>query len=96
MKKTRVIEVGRFGLFWFSYDHMRLAGFGYYLEEGDEVTSKMQSGREARFRVTKLDRMLDPRDQFFATVEPIGYVGAPVGNPGDDGRPGQDAQQDVI
>lgn len=74
-RKPRVVEVGQFGLFWFSYDHLKVAGFGYYLEEGDEVRSKMQSGKVARFRVAKLDRMLDPRNQFFAIVEPMGYVG---------------------
>ena len=69
------LMVGTGDLRWFDYDRKRLSGFGFNLEEGDEVHSRMQSGKTARFRVTKLDRMLDPSDQFFATVEPIGYVG---------------------
>ena len=68
------VMVGTVRLFWFDYDRMRMGGFGFYLEEGDEVHSRMQSGKIGRFKVVKLDRMLDPTDQFFATVEPIGYV----------------------
>lgn len=73
-KAPRVIDMQRRGLFWFNYDRMRISGWSFDIDEGDEVRSKMESGRTGRFRVVKMDRMLDPRDQFFATVEPIGYV----------------------
>jgi hypothetical protein len=40
---------------------------------GDRVTCQMKSGKVGVFEVREVDLMRDPPDQFFATVEPLGY-----------------------
>lgn len=42
---------------------------------GDEVQSKMRSGRIGRFKITKIDECGDPKDMFFADCEDVGYIG---------------------
>ena len=41
--------------------------------EGDFLTAEMNSGKIAVFRFTEVRRMRDPADQFFGTVEDVGY-----------------------
>jgi len=41
---------------------------------GDEVRCKMKDGRTARFIVTELESMSDPRDMFFGKVADLDYV----------------------
>lgn len=41
---------------------------------GDEIRSKMRSGKIARFEIVKIKVEQDPPDMFFATVKDIGYM----------------------
>lgn len=40
-------------------------------KEGDILRSKMESGKIAYFKFEKVNVMLNPRDQFFATVSDL-------------------------
>ena len=67
---------------WFNYDAKRITGhlpddlMGFKtIKVGDELRAKMQSGKVARFKITKVKRCQDPPDMFFATVNYIGYLG---------------------
>lgn len=40
---------------------------------GDILFSKMESGRTGVWRFTNVKPCYDPRDMFFASVEPLGY-----------------------
>ena len=42
-------------------------------EVGDYLEAEMKSGKIALFRFTEVDLMYDPPDQFFGTVEDVGY-----------------------
>lgn len=61
-------------VFIFDWDSRRISGFSYRIKVGDEVRVPMQSGNIARLRVTSINRMSDPKDQYFGTVEDIGYI----------------------
>ena len=41
---------------------------------GDEIRSKMQSGKIARYLVVSVDYCRDPQDMFFADVGTLGYL----------------------
>jgi len=60
---------------WFNFATRKING---HLQErikiGDEIRSKMGSGKIARFKVKEIKQMLDPSDQFFATLSDIGYL----------------------
>lgn len=43
------------------------------VQEGDEVLLKMQSGRNAIFTLTKVDRCRDPQDMYFIEATPARY-----------------------
>jgi len=43
-------------------------------KKGDILVSKMKSGKKAVFRIIEIRPCLDPSDQFFGTVEDIGYI----------------------
>lgn len=45
-------------------------------EVGDEIQSRMASGKVARFKVASVNLCSDPSDMFFATVEDVGYLEA--------------------
>ena len=60
------------------YDKGSISGhLSVRLKIGDEVRSKMQSGKIGRFKIIAHRQCHDPSDMFFATVEAIGYVGEP-------------------
>lgn len=46
----------------------------FYLQVGDEIRFKMQSGRVGRGLITEVKQMSDPHDMFFATFYPLGYL----------------------
>ena len=69
----RTHTVGRDNMFWFDYDNLKISGWSYYVNEGDIVRSEMQSGKVGLFKITKLKRMLEPKDQYFAEVKPWRY-----------------------
>jgi len=41
---------------------------------GDELRAKMESGKTARFLISKIERAGDPRDMFFGYVQDFGYT----------------------
>ena len=52
----------------------RVMGFGFSKPRvGDYLEVEMKSGRTGIYEFTEVKPMMDPRDQFFATVKPIGY-----------------------
>lgn len=60
------------------YESGRISGHLHFrLKVGDEVRSKMESGKIGRFKIIAHRQCHDPSDMFFATVEAIGYVGEP-------------------
>ncbi len=62
-------------IYFTDYKRMRIAGhFSYRINKGDIIQSKMQSGKIGKFEVVEIKFMSDPRDQFFCTVKPVGYV----------------------
>jgi hypothetical protein len=42
-------------------------------KEGDILRAKMENGKIAKFEFIHVEVMLDPSDQFFATVSDLGY-----------------------
>lgn len=63
---------------WMDFGRREIHGHLYRIpEKGDEVQAKMQSGNIGRFEVVSVKRMLDPKDQFFATVRDLGFVETP-------------------
>lgn len=69
----RTHTIGKGTMFWFDYDKLKVSGWSNYINEGDIVRSKMQSGKIGLFKIKKIKRMIDPRDQYFAIVEPWKY-----------------------
>lgn len=62
---------------WYCYKSRRIHGhITPMIRAGDEVVSKMASGKHAVFRVVEVERMTNPTDQFFAKVEDVGYLEA--------------------
>ncbi len=62
-------------IYFTNYEEMRIAGhFMYRIKEGDVLQSKMQSGKIGQFKVTEIEFMSNPKDQFFGKVKPIGYI----------------------
>jgi len=61
---------------WSDFEKRRIVGhITPMIRVGDEVRSKMDSGKTARFIVKEVERMRDPNDMLFAIVEDyIGYV----------------------
>jgi len=51
-----------------------LFGNGRTVEDGDAFAHDMSSGRVAVFRLVNVENCGDPRDQFFADAEPLGYL----------------------
>lgn len=51
--------------------YTRVAGFGRGVEEGDYLIFEGQKGGKCVFKITKLEYMRDPADQFFASVTQI-------------------------
>ena len=49
-------------------------GWTYNIKVGDLVRCQMQSGKTAEFEVIKLNRMSDPKDQYFAKVKDVRYL----------------------
>jgi hypothetical protein len=61
---------------WFNYEERKAYGHMPFEEApkvGDEIVSKMSSGRHFRFRVTSMEWMRDPPDMFFVDLEDVGY-----------------------
>lgn len=62
-------------VYFSSFEERRIAG---HLQErlklGDEIRSKMDSGKVGRFEIIDIEYCRDPRDQFFATVKDLGYL----------------------
>lgn len=62
-------------IFFIDYDKRRISGHVTpMIQVGDEIQSRMTSGKIARFEVDNLKVCTDPSDQFFATVIDKGYV----------------------
>lgn len=62
-------------VYFFDYDERKLVGWLTPLPKvGDEVRSKMQSRKIARFEIISIDVKKDPPDMFFAIVKDIGYL----------------------
>ena len=60
---------------WLDWDNRRLSGhLSTPPSVGDEVRSKMDTGKIARFLITAVKRLEDPPDMFFANVSDIGYL----------------------
>ena len=61
---------------WSNYEKRRVYG---HLQRrprvGDELISKMESGKIARFVFTNVEYSTDPHDMFFADLTDIGYEG---------------------
>ena len=61
---------------WFNWDTREVVGHLPTIPDiGDELRSKMDSGKIARFRIESVRQQTDPNDMFFATVSDIGYLG---------------------
>lgn len=60
--------------FIFNWEKRTLSGWSYAIEEGDEIEVPMQSGKVAVLKVKKVHRCSDPRDQYFADLEDVGYA----------------------
>lgn len=60
-------------VFFFDWDKRRISGWSFDVKEGDIIKSKMESGKVGLFKVTRINRMGNPRDQYFGDVEDIGY-----------------------
>lgn len=59
----------------FDWDERQLVGWLTPMpNEGDEVRIKMESGKVARFEITKMEPCGDPVDMFFADVKDVGYL----------------------
>lgn len=63
-------------LFWMDWEKRRLGGFAIANgpKVGDKLECVMKSGKTAVFEFTKVDWMMDPKDQFFATVKDVKYL----------------------
>jgi len=62
-------------IFWFNFEKRRIAGYlTPMIQVGDELVCQMQSGKHMLFNVIDVEQQLDPPDQFFATVEDVGYL----------------------
>lgn len=60
-------------------DHYRANGhLPFYLKPGDEIRTKMESGKVGRYLIKSVNQCLDPRDMFFAEISPIGYLDRPA------------------
>lgn len=58
---------------WQDYDKKLIYGFKRDIVQGDYILSKMESGKVARFRITRIEYMKSPSDQFFAKVDFLNY-----------------------
>jgi hypothetical protein len=61
--------------FFFNFDSRVISGWSFDVDAGDLVYSEMKSGKIGVFRIVSVKRMNDPRDQYFAKVEDVGYEG---------------------
>ncbi len=69
----KIHECDGINAFIFSWERRRLSGWSYAVNEGDLVRVPMVSGKVALLKVLKINRMSDPRDQYFADLEDAGY-----------------------
>lgn len=60
--------------FIFNWDKRILSGWSYKIKENDEVLVTMKSGKIAILKVKNIRRMSDPKDQYFADLEDVGYL----------------------
>ena len=58
---------------WQDYDKRLIYGFKHGIVQGDYILSPMESGKLAKFRITRIEYMRSPTDQFFAKVEFLNY-----------------------
>lgn len=49
-------------------------GFGIGVKVGDTLLLKMESGKDARWRFTKVEYFRDPPDMFSMEMEPVEYL----------------------
>lgn len=66
---------------WMDFSKQSVEGHIHGIQEDDELRSKMQSGKIARFKIINLDYQHDPADQFFADASFVGYVEGVSVNP---------------
>ena len=62
---------------WSSWEHRRIVGHyprRWDWQVGDELQAKMESGKIARFRITKFEPAEGVDDMFFLSVEDVGYL----------------------
>jgi len=79
MREIRIISIWEHSgwgntIYWRDWENRKICGhLASPPEKGDILRSKMTSGKTARFRFEFVEIMLDPPDQFFATVSDLGY-----------------------
>lgn len=64
-------------LFWMSWKGRQIGGHHpkcWDFEKGQEIRSRMESGKIARFKITEVERPSDPKDQLFIKVQDVGYL----------------------
>lgn len=60
---------------FFDWESRKIVGWlGSKPNKGDEIRSKMQSGKIARFEVKEVENCSNPDDMFFATVKDLDYL----------------------
>lgn len=79
MKILNMWEHEKFGdaIGFLKYEKNNIEICGYYegIEVGDELRSKMDSGKIGRFEVTKINYISNgAKGQFWGRVQPLGYL----------------------
>ena len=59
---------------WTDWNGREIDGHLLGMKKGDEIRSKMESGKIARFVITEIQYCSDPQDMFFGKVKDLGYV----------------------
>lgn len=71
----RTFIAERTNAFFFNYDKRVVSGWQHGFKVEDRFNFRMASGKRAIFEIVSIEYMLDPKDQYFATVKDIGYEG---------------------
>lgn len=84
--ETEIVPTGRIINLWehagwgdsimfYDWEKRRLVGhLGKRPKIGDEIRSKMESGKIGRFLVSEVEYCRDPNDMFFCTVKDLKYL----------------------
>jgi hypothetical protein len=80
IRHKQIIEMWEHTVFgntirFFNFEHRRLVGWlDPKPKVGDEVRTKMESGRIGCFEISKIEPTGNPEDMFFADVKDLGYL----------------------